>query len=149
MGTEKFLASLAGTGKRYYPLQAKADGSTLHFQAKGPNSNLGHSHRDYGIAVDITAPPELVKWVSEQKGKVKSFASNSVTYVSMRGRVRDGLVHVQAVGTKLNKGYGTSFSFTDEPLASFLNKILTPVVPEIEEEPSCEEEEEETNAKLT
>lgn len=60
------LNSLAGSGKRYVPMQARlADKSdTVRFQVKGTEGN-----RDYGYAFDIRyhhAIQPLVAWLREQ-----------------------------------------------------------------------------------
>jgi hypothetical protein len=113
--------SLAGTGARYVPIQVRVDGSRLHIQGKHESV---HVNRAYGVAVNVTAVPELVSWISQQPHPLPSLAGTHQKYVPVQARVYhdDGVVHVQVSGSPLNRTYGAAFNIVDDVLLEFVSE---------------------------
>lgn len=116
------LQSLAGTGRLYVALQARANGlNSLHIQGSGPEVN-----RSYGVAVDVAAPEELVEWLRQQPHTLRSLAGSDQIYVPIQARpAAEGKVHVQVQGTSpLNRSYGAAFNVESPELYEFVSRAL-------------------------
>lgn len=62
---DHIFESLAGTGKKYFRLQAKIVGNSLHVQIPGPENN-----RNYGMAFEISSSllPDITAFVKAELG---------------------------------------------------------------------------------
>ena len=110
------MKSLATNKNDYVGLQIRVDGSGLRIQGSGPNIN-----RSYGVAVGVSAPPQIVEWFGNQDAGLTSLANTQERYVAVQAAVRGDAVHFQVKGSKLNRDYGAAFSIdTSEELKAFV-----------------------------
>ncbi len=114
------MNSFASSKTDYVALQIRSLGSErINVQGAGPSTNRG-----YGVAVKLTAPPELVGWINTLKASIPSLAKTDAKYVSAQAAVRDGKIHFQVSGPSLNRGYGASFSDGNGELVTFVKAVL-------------------------
>lgn len=142
------LDSLAKTGAKYAPLQARLDGDEVRFQVAGPELN-----RWYGAAfrVPVGDARDLAEWlgyesdeeaetgedsyeeVDEEVDETVDIEKSAYTmtpslagraYVAMQGAVRYGRFHVQGKGPEANRSYGISADLpVDYTLLSWLQDL--------------------------
>lgn len=130
------IYSLAeGSDEAYVGLQVRKSGNnSLHVQGKGVVTN-----RSYGVAVDLSAPSDLVEWLSAQQHTVLSLVSPGKYYVPIQARMYDnGVVHVQVAGSSYNRPYGAVFETSNEQLAEFVSNQS---IDAYEEEPDYDDTE--------
>ena len=66
-------------GKTRLQVRTKFGHRTLHIQGIGPIQ----VNRDYGMAMDLRAPDEIVEWLTEQQPKQRSAASKEDLYIEL------------------------------------------------------------------
>jgi hypothetical protein len=107
--------------RKYVAVQVAVnpDGESVHLQARGPEGN-----RSYGIALDLEIPADVASWIKNQEHTLVSLADTGREYVPAQACTRDGDVHFQVPGTKLNRSYGASFNVSSDAFASWLADCL-------------------------
>lgn len=114
MGTKSF----ASGNNDYVAVQAVVQGDSLHIQGIGPSVN-----RPYGVAVDLTAPSDLVTWFKGLPRTNPSGTGSKNRYAPMQTALRSGKVHFQVNGPSLNRTYGAAFDADSVELTTFINAV--------------------------
>lgn len=102
----------------YVALQGIVNGNSLHVQGIGPSVN-----RDYGLAVDLTAPADLITWVKGLPRTELSGTGSKNRYAPMQAAIRGEKVHFQVSGDSLNRSYGAAFDVTNPSLVTFIQAV--------------------------
>jgi hypothetical protein len=133
MATVKSLA----TNRRYVELQARVKNWVLHIQGRGTSVN-----RAYGVAVDVTAEPQVINYIQSFEGSLPSLAGSAQRYVPIQAVVNGEAVHVQVQGPPmLGRSYGAAFDITSNQgdLVTFIEAELEGLSEEFDDEPEEEE----------
>ena len=72
-------------GERRLQVRCDYDKNKIHIQGVGTPTLTGDNpmYREYGMALELRAPPELTDWLREQEPTNRSPASGSMYYVQM------------------------------------------------------------------
>ena len=79
MSNEEEMSIEEMYGATRLQVRTKFGHRTLHIQGIGPIQ----VNREYGMAMDLRAPDEIVEWLSEQQPKQRSAASKEDLYVDL------------------------------------------------------------------